>query len=140
MQLLAVFFSYFWLMEFEITTTINATPEQVYKAWLDSDLHTQMTGGAAECSDKMGGSFTAWDGYIEGINIALVPNETIIQSWRTTEFSDNEEDSQIEITLEEVENGTELTLTHTNLPKHGEQYIKGWEEHYFIPMRRFFEK
>ena len=126
-------------MEFEISTTINSTPEQVYKAWLDSDLHTQMTGGVAECSDKMGESFTAWDGYIEGKNIALVPNETIIQSWRTSEFTDEEEDSQIELILEEIEEGTELTLTHTNLPKHGMQYLQGWEDHYFTPMKEYFE-
>ena len=125
-------------MEFEIKEIFNTTPEQVYNAWLNSDLHTQMTGGEANCSDKMGGSFTAWDGYIEGVNIALVPNETIIQSWRTTEFADNEEDSQIEITLTKVDEGTELTLTHTNLPKHGMQYLKGWEDHYFTPMQEFF--
>ncbi len=126
-------------MEFEITTTIKATPAQVYKAWLDSNLHTQMTGGEANCSDKMGGSFTAWDGYIEGKNIALVPNETIIQSWRTTEFGDDEEDSQIEVILEKVEDGTELTLIHSNLPKHGKQYLQGWEDHYFTPMKEYFK-
>lgn len=125
-------------MEFEITKIIRANPETIYKAWLDSKLHTAMTGGIAHCSDKTGESFTAWDAYIEGKNIALVPNETIIQSWRTSEFIDNEEDSQIELTLEEVENGTKITLTHTNLPPHGEQYKQGWEDHYFTPMKAYF--
>ena len=125
-------------MEFEISTTLKATPQQIYNAWLNSEEHTAMTGGNAECSDNMGASFIAWDGYIEGVNIALIPNEKIIQSWRTTEFSDDEEDSQIEVILEKIEDGTKLTLIHTNLPAHGEQYIKGWEDHYFTPMKEYF--
>ena len=125
-------------MEFTIKTVIEAKPEQVYNAWLDSNLHSVMTGGEAVCSTKMGASFTAWDGYIEGTNLALVPNETIIQSWRTSEFSTNEEDSQIEITLTKVNEGTELALTHTNLPENGEHYKKGWEDHYFTPMKTYF--
>ncbi|MBN4070128.1 hypothetical protein JYT76_00420 [Olleya sp. AH-315-F22] len=35
--------------------------------------------------------------------------------------------------------GTELTLTHSNVPESGEHYIKGWDEHYFKPMKRYFE-
>ncbi|MCB0401974.1 MAG: SRPBCC domain-containing protein [Flavobacteriales bacterium] len=125
-------------MEFTISTILPVTPEILYKTWLNSEEHTAMTGGEAHCSDQMGASFTAWDGYIEGVNLALVPNDTIIQSWRTTEFSDDEEDSQIEINLDEVDGGTQLTLTHTNLPKHGDQYLQGWEDHYFTPMRAYF--
>ncbi len=125
-------------MEFEISAILDATPDQIYKSWLDSELHTKMTGGEANCSDEMGGFFTTWNGYIEGVNIALIPNEKIIQSWRTTEFSDDEEDSQIEINFETVPEGTKITLTHTNLPVHGEQYQQGWKNHYFTPMREYF--
>lgn len=126
-------------MEFTLTITLKSTPEQIYNAWLDSKLHSQMTGGEANCSNQIGGKFTAWNEYIEGSNIALTPNESIIQSWRTTEFKDEEADSQIEIFFSEIDDGTELTLTHTNLPKNGEQYKKGWEEHYFTPMKAYFK-
>lgn len=34
---------------------------------------------------------------------------------------------------------TELTLTHSNVPESGEHYIKGWDEHYFKPMKAYFE-
>jgi hypothetical protein len=36
-----------------------------------------------------------------------------VQSWRTTQFADEHEDSIITVTLEEVEDGTVLTLAHT---------------------------
>ncbi|NND08475.1 MAG: hypothetical protein HKN87_19010 [Saprospiraceae bacterium] len=127
-------------MEFTLTTIIDATPKVIYKAWLNSEMHTKMTGGAASISDKIGEKFTAWDGYIEGINLALEPNKRILQSWRTSDFTENDEDSQVEILLEEVRGQTELILIHTKLSEQGRQYIEGWENHYFQPMKKYFSQ
>jgi len=125
-------------MEFTIKTNIKATAKQIYKAWLSTQGHTKMTGGVAFVSDKVGDAFTAWDGYIKGKNLVLKPYNRIVQSWRTSQFEDGEEDSQIEITLNENNGETELTLTHSNVPESGEHYIKGWDEHYFQPMKAYF--
>ena len=73
---------------FTLTTTIPASPEEIYQAWLDSLGHSEMTGGAATMSDQIGAAVSAWDGYISGRNLELVPGERIVQSWRTTEFAD----------------------------------------------------
>ena len=125
-------------MEFTLKATFTTTPSELYNAWLNGELHEQMTGGGATCSNEIGGEFSAWGGYIWGKNLALTPNKKIVQTWRTTEFADDEKDSKIEVTLETVPEGTKLTLVHTNLPAHGEQYINGWKEHYFVPMTAFF--
>ncbi len=127
-------------MEFTLKTIIDTTPEQIYKAWLSSEGHSEMTGGVAIISDKIGDTFTAWDGYIEGKNIELEPFKRIFQSWRTTQFEQEEEDSQVEILLNENNDQTELTLIHTNVPESGEHYIKGWDNHYFQPMKKNFSK
>jgi len=126
-------------MEFTLTTKIEATAKQVYNAWLSSAEHTNMTGGAATISDTIGGRFTAWDGYIEGTNIELEPNKRILQSWRTSQFEEHEEDSQIEIQLNELAGQTQLLLIHTNVPESGDHYITGWENHYFTPMKKYFK-
>ena len=126
-------------MEIIITTTIKASAVQIYEAWLSSEKHSEMTGGKAEVTDKVGGAFTAWDEYISGKNIELIPNSKIVQSWRTVQFEDNEEDSQIEIQLIENNRVTELTLIHTKVPESGEHYRKGWETSYFAPMREYFD-
>lgn len=127
-------------MEFTLQTILNAAPQKVYKTWLSSEGHTHMTGGAAIASDKVGDNFTAWDGYIKGKNIALEPYERIVQSWRTSQFETDEEDSQIEILLRDIDGQTELTLIHTAVPESGEHYIKGWEDHYFQVMQAYFSK
>ena len=125
-------------MEFTLKTTIEASPSDIYSTWLNSKGHADMTGGDASISNRVGDPFTAWDGYIEGINLELVANERIVQSWRTSDFEESEEDSRLEILLHEVEGGTELTLIHSNLPAHGEQYKTGWVNHYFDPMQVYF--
>lgn len=125
-------------MEFTLKTTINASAKEIYEAWLSSEGHTNMTGGEASISDKIGAEFTAWDGYIEGINLELKPYKRILQSWRTSQFEEQEEDSQIEILLKEVDGQTELTLIHTKVPESGEHYKKGWDNHYFQPMKAYF--
>ncbi len=127
--------------EFTISTVLPATPEQVFRAWLSSEGHSGMTGSAARVEPRVGGSFTAWDGYITGRTAGLKPYTRIVQTWRTTEFPDDCADSQIEIVLEPVEGGTKLTLKHTNIPDgQGDSYKSGWDESYFQPMKEYFSK
>jgi len=113
-------------------------PSVIYDAWLDNEEHSNMTGGEASCSSNIGDKYTAWDGYITGSNLELIPNNKIVQSWRTSEFAENDEDSRLEIHLKEVEAGTELELIHTNIPEGQTQYENGWVESYFNPMTEYF--
>ena len=124
---------------FELRHNFKAKPSEIYVAWLDSIQHSKMTGGLAICSNKIGGTFTAWDGYIEGKNIELKPNQEIVQSWRTSEFDENDADSKLIIQFKELKNGTELILNHSNIPEGQTQYKKGWLEHYFTPMENHFK-
>lgn len=126
---------------YTLTTTIPASAQEIYDAWLDSLAHTEMTGSEAVMSDQVGAEVEAWDGYITGRNLELVPGERIVQSWRTTEFTDEHEDSIITVTLEETEDGTLLTLVHSNVPKEQISYQQGgWRHHYFEPMQEYFAK
>lgn len=125
-------------MEFILKTNLKAPAKVIYAAWLSSDGHSKMTGGEATASNKVGGAFTAWDGYIHGTNLVLEEHKRIVQSWRTSQFLENEADSQIEVLLIERKGVTELTLIHSNLPESGAHYRKGWDEHYFQPMKKYF--
>ncbi len=46
-------------MKFTLKTNIKTTAKQIYKAWLSTQGHTKLTGGAAFTFDKVGYSFTA---------------------------------------------------------------------------------
>jgi len=126
---------------YTLTTTLPASAADIYQAWLDSRAHSEMTGGDARQSDQVGAAVSAWDDYITGRNLELVPGERIVQSWRTTQFTDEHEDSVIVVTLDEVEDGTLLTLVHRNVPEEQTGYERGgWQEHYFEPMKEYFAK
>jgi uncharacterized protein YndB with AHSA1/START domain len=126
---------------YTLTAIIPASPADVYQAWLDSIGHSEMTGGEAEMSDQVGAEVSAWDGYISGRNLELVPGERIVQSWRTSEFGDEHEDSVITIVLQEVGGGTLLTLEHGNVPDEQRSYEEdGWQSNYFEPMVAYFSE
>ncbi len=112
---------------------------RLYEAWLDGEEHSAFTGGAALVDASVDGAFTAWDGYISGTTIAMEPPHRIVQRWRTTEFPPESPDSRLEITFEEVEGGTRITLIHSEIPDgQGQEYEQGWRDYYFKPMAVFF--
>lgn len=125
--------------EFTLTETFNTNAETIYKAWLSTNGHTEITGSPAKVDGVVNGAFTAWDGYIWGTFLELEENKKIIQAWRTSEFPDDAEDSRVEVLLEEKDGKTKLTLIHANMPEDQvEGYKQGWEDFYFKPMREFF--
>jgi citrate lyase beta subunit/uncharacterized protein YndB with AHSA1/START domain len=124
-----------------VTTFDGVTPEELYQGWLDGETHAAMTGGEAESDARVGGRYTAWDGYIEGVHLELEPPRHIVQTWRSTEFSREMPDSRVVLTFEAVEGGTRLTLRHTHIPAgQGVRYQEGWERRYFEPMREHFAR
>jgi uncharacterized protein YndB with AHSA1/START domain len=124
---------------FTLTATLAAAPQDIYEAWLDSIAHSAMTGGEAKMSTELGAEVSAWDGYITGRNLELVPGERIVQSWRTSEFDAEDEDSIVTIVLQEIDDGTLLTLQHSNVPDAHRSYEEGgWQSNYFEPMTVYF--
>ncbi len=125
--------------EFSMTTILPATPEQIFRAWLSTEGHAAMTGSPAKVEPRVGGTFSAWDGYISGQTLKLKPYTYILQSWRTTEFPEGSPDSQLEVSLEPAPGGTKITLVHKNIPKgQAKSYKQGWEDSYFKPMKEYF--
>jgi activator of HSP90 ATPase len=125
----------------EVSEVLPVKQKNLYEAWLDSDKHSAFTGSRAVIDRRVGGKFTAWDGYISGTTITVEPFSRIVQTWRTTEFPDDDPDSEIEVLFEEVKEGTKITLVHTEIPDgQGEEYRQGWIDFYFTPMKEYFSK
>ncbi len=123
-----------------VTTIIAADPQTIYEAWLDSEAHAAMTGSAASSDAQVGGEYSAWDGYISGRYLELEPSRRIVAAWRSSKFPPEAPDSLLEVILQEVPEGTELVLVHTELPEgQSESYEQGWSEFYFEPMKRHFQ-
>ena len=125
---------------FTLSEIIPAKPAEIYEAWLSSEGHSAMTGSPAKVDGKVGGQFSAWDGYIFGKTLELTTDQRIVQNWRTTEFPDDAADSDLEVLLEAVSEGTKITLTHSDMPEDQvDSYRQGWEDFYFKPMKAYFK-
>ena len=94
----------------------------------------------ATISAKVGGKFTAWDGYIFGKNLELEPGRKIVQGWTTTEWPEGYPPSRLEITLRKRPGGTELKMVHSNVPaEQKDEYAGGWRSFYWEPLEAHFK-
>lgn len=127
--------------DYQLVCHLPAAPKEVYAAWLDSETHCEMTGAPALIAAIVGAPYTTWDGYICGETLDLVPDRRIVQSWRTSEFGDEDADSRVTIELEPTATGTRLRLFHESVPDGQTSYEEsGWQDFYFAPMQAYFER
>jgi activator of HSP90 ATPase len=113
-------------------------PARIYEVWLDADAHGAFTGAKASIDASVGGKHTAHDDYIWGTFLELEPKKRIVQAWRTTEFPAEAHDSRVEVLLEAIEDGTRVTIVHSNIPEgQGEKYREGWRQFYLEPLKLF---
>jgi len=125
--------------QLRVSTVVPVAPPVIYDAWLDARAHSAFTGGAATVEAVLFGRHTAWDGYIDGVNLELDRGRRIVQTWRTSEFPVTSPDSRLEVLFEPTVGGTRLTLIHTDIPAgQGPRYEQGWKDHYFKPMLAYF--
>jgi activator of HSP90 ATPase len=120
---------------------IPASPEEVYDAFIDAKEHSAFTGSKATCDPRVGGGFTAWDGYITGKSLELERGKRIVQEWSTSEWPDGYPPSKLEFTFRKVRDGTELTMVHSDVPEEqAEEYRQGWIDNYWEPLKAYFQK
>lgn len=118
---------------------IKATPVEVYDAIVNAKKHAAFTGAVTKSSHKVGGKFTAWDGYISGKYLELVPGRKIIEEWRTKDWPDDYPPSIIELTFERAEGGMQLTMVQSQVPaSQVAQYREGWKDYYWNPLKNYF--
>jgi activator of HSP90 ATPase len=120
--------------------TFQAEPHDVYEALMDSDKHAKFTGGETYISREIGGKFSAFDGYSEGVNIELVPDKKIVQSWRASDWPEGHY-SEVIFIMEEDERHTRLTFTQNGVPENQyEDISQGWHDYYWEPMKEMLER
>jgi len=121
------------------TVTFKAPPIVIFEMLMDSRRHAKFTGAKARISRKIGGRIMAYDGYIDGLNLEIVPNRKIVQSWRGSDWPKGHY-SKATFALAKVKGGTRLTLIQSGVPDDQVEPIKeGWKEHYWDKMKALLE-
>ena len=120
------------------SATFPAKPKDVYDALMTSRLHSKITGGKAVISPKIGGKFSAYDGYCTGVNLELRPGRKIVQAWRASDWPTGYH-SKVTFAFAPIKGGTRMAFTHAGVPDEQYESIKrGWIDFYWLPMRALF--
>ena len=127
---------------------IKASPKRVYEALTDSKQFNkviQLSGvmqtmhladKPAEISRDAGGSFSLFGGYITGRHVELVPNQRIVQAWRTGGWPLGVY-SIAKFELVEQGSETKIVFDHTGFPTgEAEHLAAGWKAHYWEPLNK----
>ena len=124
-------------------TILNCSPDEAYKAWMDSKRHGEMIGGSAKIDPKIGGSFNIWDGAVKGKTLELDPRKhRIVQEWHY-DYDDWSKDVPSKIIVEFVpyKIGCKLGFWQTKVPsKYASDIAQGWRDYYWKPMQKYFTK
>jgi len=122
------------------SVTIKSSPHEVYEALMDSKKHAKFTGDKAVISRAVGGRFSAFDGYAEGVNLELVPDKKIVQTWRASDWPEGHY-SQVTFTLKAAAGGTQLVFTQSGVPAaFADDVSQGWRDYYWAPLKEMLEK
>jgi activator of HSP90 ATPase len=120
---------------------VPAQPAEVFKAFVDPRVHAAFTGAAATGSARVGGRFSAWDGYISGVNRVVERSRRLVQDWKTTEWPEGAEPSQVEFVFKAVKGGTEIRMVHSQVPAgQADSYRQGWIDYYWEPLKAYFRE
>lgn len=116
-------------------------PVDLYDALINPKKHSAFTGAKATCVARVGGKFTAWDGYITGRNLELERGRRIVQEWWTTEWPAASPPSRLVWSFAAKRQGTEATLVHSKVPaSQAESYRQGWIDYYWKPLKEYFQR
>jgi len=121
--------------------TVQASPIDVYEAFLDAKKHAAFTGSKATSDPRVGGKFTAWDGYISGRNLELEKGKKIVQEWVTSEWPEGLPPSRLTLAFKKVKDGTEISMIQSDVSAEQTEELKeGWIEFYWKPLKEYFKK
>ena len=116
---------------------IKATPEEVFAAITNPFTIELWSGYPAQMEAREGTEFSLFDGDISGRNIKISENRQLVQEWY---FGDRNEESVVTIDLKPHQQGTKVSLEHTNVPdEDADEFEEGWSKYYWGAIISFFK-
>jgi activator of HSP90 ATPase len=118
--------------------TINAPPHSIYELLTSGEKFGQVTGQPGKGGGGTGVAFTLFNGWLEGRQVELVPNEMISQAWRFQDWGPGVY-SMVRFQLKPEGKGTKLILDQDGVPAEFHEHVKtNWEGFYFAPFKKHF--
>ena len=116
----------------------NAAAKDLYDLNMDEKKHFMATAATARISQKVGGRYSVYNGFITGKNLHLVKDKLIVQTWRGQDWEESDLDSTFILSIEQKGKDVVLHVVHANIPdKQIKGIDKGWHTFYWEPWKKF---
>lgn len=116
----------------------NCPPTTLFELYMDSAKHAAVTNHPAKISRRAGGKFSAFNGALSGKNLLVIPNQLIVQTWKSTNWKRGDLDSILILQFSKTPTGSQVDLTHVNVPVQDHRGVtNGWEKYYWKPWRDY---
>lgn len=118
----------------------GATAKSLYNLYMNSKLHTEVSGAPAEISKKAGEPFKVAGGNIKGKNLHVQANKMVVQTWRAKGWDRKLPDSILTLYFEDTDDGAQVQMIHALVPDDQQAEVKkGWNDYYWKPWKGYLK-
>lgn len=122
------------------TTVLPATAKTLFEMYLDPKAHETFTGASVVIGNERGAKFQAFNGQLTGTILEVIKPSLIIQSWRSTAFRPDDQDSTLILSFTPEGDEGRIDLVHMDVPDHDyDDVTQGWEKYYWTPWRAYLK-
>jgi len=132
--------------------TFKASRKRVYEALTDAKQFDQVSRMSeamqsmaketkpAEMRSEAGGAFSLFGGYVNGRQLELVPDQRIVQAWRSEGWKPGEY-SIVRFVFTDEGSGTKIIFDHRGFPPSTAEHLaEGWKANYWTPLEKYLEQ
>jgi len=118
------------------SVVLPAPADRLFAMYLDPAQHAAFTGHPVAIGARPGAMFEAFGGQLTGQILHVVELQLIVQSWRSTQFRDEDRDSTLILTFTPEGEHGRIELVHLDVPDHDFDGVnEGWRKFYWSPWR-----
>jgi activator of HSP90 ATPase len=119
----------------------NTTAAELYSLYMDVEKHTEVTGAATVITEEEEAEYSCYDDYITGVNLKIVKNTLVVQTWRADDWDEETPESYLTLYFEQDGDHAIVHMVHANLPDDDADNIdSGWHEFYWEPWKEFLAR
>ena len=120
---------------------LPASADRLFDMYLDPVAHGAFTGSAVTIAAKAGTAFQAFGGQLSGTMLVVVRPRLVVQSWRSTKFTEADPDSTLILLFSPDESDPahgRIDLVHLDVPEHDCHGVtEGWQKFYWTPWQAY---
>ena len=124
-----------------LAVDLPCPPARLYAMYLNPKIHAAITGAPVTIAARAGARFKAFGGALTGTILQVIPKRLIVQSWRSTQFSNRDLDSTLILSFSSFGKSGRIELTHVNVADDDFGGVsEGWSKYYFVPWRAYLAR